>query len=485
MSITNNLTEATQTNHIDLQLTLVKVATPNPRQHSSTLKGWTNSSPFACQDYYPRHQTYSFDVGQSTSTIDNLFRSQADTCQPSTSALLQECGRLTLRSRAPQQTVKLPAGFYDITSIKRLSITRCMHFIALSHGIGNLKNLETLRLNSCAAFEEIPASTGKLLQLRFLDITGCLLGLELDLHSICRSGRKAFCIAAVGTSLPFICGILVFMGVALSITVLPVLARTLAGLKLLTTRIGEVAMAAVAFNDLWTCGLRQSLDPAIDPSRQWSHSILLQYLEQYTFLWGCVFVLKGCEVNGQNPRMKISDLLPYWFHIAEGVVCNDVDMQSLFLLTGPNGGGKSSLLRSICAAALLGICGLMVPAESALIPYFDSITLHMKSYDSPVDKKSSFQRLFKIGAKGKNEIIENNSNSIKYTSKILACQFESLLINQLFGQGFQLSNIANESEILRIEEAIAIQGNSSFEERAIVLYKESRIQVLSYRRDDK
>ena len=76
------------------------------------------------------------------------------------------------------------------------------------------------------------------------------MGLELDLHSICRSGRKAFCIAAVGTSLPFICGILVFMGVALSITVLPVLARTLAGLKLLTTRIGEVAMAAVAFNDV-------------------------------------------------------------------------------------------------------------------------------------------------------------------------------------------------------------------------------------------
>ncbi|KAG5060731.1 hypothetical protein JHK87_001760 [Glycine soja] len=113
------------------------------------------------------------------------------------------------------------------------------------------------------------------------------------------------------------------------------------------------------------------------------------------------------------------------------------------MLTGLNGGGKSSLLRSICVAALLGICGLMVPAESALIPYFDSITLHMKSYDSPVDKKSSFQRLFKIGTKGKNEIIENNSNSIKYTSKSLACQFEYLLINQLSGQGFQLSNIAN------------------------------------------
>lgn len=72
-------------------------------------------------------------------------------------------------------------------------------------------------------------------------------------------------------------------------------------------------------------------------------------------------------------------------------VHNTVDMQSLFLLTGPNGGGKSSLLRSICAAALLGISGLMVPAESACIPHFDSIMLHMKSYDSPVDGKSSFQ----------------------------------------------------------------------------------------------
>ncbi|XP_073224059.1 DNA mismatch repair protein MSH1, mitochondrial isoform X2 [Cicer arietinum] len=94
----------------------------------------------------------------------------------------------------------------------------------------------------------------------------------------------------------------------------------------------------------------------------------------------------------KNREMKIVGLLPYWFNIAEGgAVHNTVDMQSLFLLTGPNGGGKSSLLRSICAAALLGICGLMVPAESALIPYFDSIMLHMKSYDSPADHKSSFQ----------------------------------------------------------------------------------------------
>lgn len=90
--------------------------------------------------------------------------------------------------------------------------------------------------------------------------------------------------------------------------------------------------------------------------------------------------------------MKITGLSPYWFDAAQGgAVQNTVEMKSLFLLTGPNGGGKSSLLRSICAAALLGICGFMVPAESAIIPHFDSIMLHMKSYDSPADGKSSFQ----------------------------------------------------------------------------------------------
>ncbi|GMI95879.1 MUTL protein homolog 1, CHLOROPLAST MUTATOR [Hibiscus trionum] len=101
---------------------------------------------------------------------------------------------------------------------------------------------------------------------------------------------------------------------------------------------------------------------------------------------------KGGELFDETKGMKITGLTPYWFDVSEGsAVHNTVDMQSLFLLTGPNGGGKSSLLRSICAAALLGICGFMVPAESALIPQFDSIMLHMKSYDSPADGKSSFQ----------------------------------------------------------------------------------------------
>nr|GEU76619.1 cation/H(+) antiporter 20 [Tanacetum cinerariifolium] len=86
-----------------------------------------------------------------------------------------------------------------------------------------------------------------------------------------RSGKRAFAIAALGISVPFILGIgvafvlrktiegadkvgyaqyFVFMGVALSITAFPVLARILAELKLLTTRVGETAMTAAGFNDI-------------------------------------------------------------------------------------------------------------------------------------------------------------------------------------------------------------------------------------------
>ncbi|KAG0526548.1 hypothetical protein BDA96_06G155300 [Sorghum bicolor] len=101
---------------------------------------------------------------------------------------------------------------------------------------------------------------------------------------------------------------------------------------------------------------------------------------------------KDCVAEESSNAMDLVGLFPYWLDVNQGnAILNDVHMHSLFVLTGPNGGGKSSMLRSVCAAALLGICGLMVPSTSAVIPHFDSIMLHMKAYDSPADGKSSFQ----------------------------------------------------------------------------------------------
>ncbi|XP_024540545.1 DNA mismatch repair protein MSH1, mitochondrial [Selaginella moellendorffii] len=97
-------------------------------------------------------------------------------------------------------------------------------------------------------------------------------------------------------------------------------------------------------------------------------------------------------LGGEQEPLVFSGLLPYWLDSTQDfAIPNSFEMSSIFLLTGPNGGGKSSLLRSVCAATLLGLCGLMVPASKAVIPQLDSIMLRVVSQDSPSEGKSLFQ----------------------------------------------------------------------------------------------
>ncbi|KAH7442334.1 hypothetical protein KP509_03G083000 [Ceratopteris richardii] len=96
-----------------------------------------------------------------------------------------------------------------------------------------------------------------------------LVGLELDLKAIRRSGKTAFIIAFSGIAAPFIGGVgvstilhrtlstksnfaafVTFMGVPLSITAFPVLARILAERKLFKTELGKVVLPAAAINDV-------------------------------------------------------------------------------------------------------------------------------------------------------------------------------------------------------------------------------------------
>ncbi|MCO5603240.1 hypothetical protein L7F22_057388 [Adiantum nelumboides] len=96
-----------------------------------------------------------------------------------------------------------------------------------------------------------------------------LVGLELDLHAIQKTGKQTLSIAGAGIRLPFGAGVevslilhktisteacflpfVVFMGVAMSITAFAVLARILAECKLLATDVGQMALSAAAVNDL-------------------------------------------------------------------------------------------------------------------------------------------------------------------------------------------------------------------------------------------
>ncbi|XP_061341147.1 cation/H(+) antiporter 18-like [Gastrolobium bilobum] len=141
-----------------------------------------------------------------------------------------------------------------------------------------------------------------------------LAGLELDPKSVRQTGKQAFGIAMAGISLPFAIGIgssfvlhetinrggdsttfLVFMGVALSITAFPVLARILAELKLLTTNVGRMAMSAAAVNDI-AAWILLALAVALSGKSQ------SPLVSLWVFLSGCGFVI--CSILIVPPIFK-------------------------------------------------------------------------------------------------------------------------------------------------------------------------------------
>ena len=84
------------------------------------------------------------------------------------------------------------------------------------------------------------------------------------------------------------------------------------------------------------------------------------------------------------------DVFPYWMHKSKAVT-NTFDLSSMILLTAPNMSGKSTLMRSTAAAALLTICGLCAPLSSkSRIPRFDTLFLRGASSDIPSEDKSAF-----------------------------------------------------------------------------------------------
>ena len=95
-----------------------------------------------------------------------------------------------------------------------------------------------------------------------------LVGVEMDITVIRRTGKKALTIALAGMVLPFAIAIIfsfilhrkdtgmsqgtyiLFLGVSVSVTSFPVLARILAELKLINTELGKMALSSALVSDV-------------------------------------------------------------------------------------------------------------------------------------------------------------------------------------------------------------------------------------------
>ena len=103
--------------------------------------------------------------------------------------------------------------------------------------------------------------------------------------------------------------------------------------------------------------------------------------------WGCEF----CE-----PQVKPGDvfLVHQVYDLAlarknrrveKDVVSNSVQYREgerFFVVTGPNQGGKTTFARSLGQLVYFAMMGLTVPAESAVLPYFEGLLTHFSVEES-------------------------------------------------------------------------------------------------------
>ncbi|KAK3041087.1 hypothetical protein RJ639_026884 [Escallonia herrerae] len=135
-----------------------------------------------------------------------------------------------------------------------------------------------------------------------------LVGVEMDLAIIRRTGKKAVAIAIAGMILPFLIGVsfsyllhqksqsvrqvtfILFLGVALSVIAFPVLARILAELKLLNTEIGRISMSSALVNDI-CAWILLTLAIALAENDSKSLASLWVILSSAAFVVFCIFVV--------------------------------------------------------------------------------------------------------------------------------------------------------------------------------------------------
>ena len=101
--------------------------------------------------------------------------------------------------------------------------------------------------------------------------------------------------------------------------------------------------------------------------------------------WGTAKIVDEAASAGH-----FESVWPYWMDQSESIP-NTFGLDGLFLLTAPNMSGKSTLMRTTAAAALLINSGLCAPLkDGSNIRRFDSVFVRGASADVPTEDKSAF-----------------------------------------------------------------------------------------------
>ncbi|KAI7980491.1 Cation/H(+) antiporter 15, partial [Camellia lanceoleosa] len=219
-----------------------------------------------------------------------------------------------------------------------------------------------------------------------------LIGVEMDLAVIHRTGRKALAIATGGITLPFIIGIsfsfilqqkshtstknqatvILFLGVALSVTAFPVLSRILAELKLLSSNIGRIAMASALISDM-CAWILLAIAIALDENDTTSMAALWVIVSSLAFVVCCIFLVRPLGAISEFYVCLILTGVMVARFITDAIGTHSVFGAFMFGLDIPNGQLSVTLIEKLEDFVL----GLLLPlffAMSGLKTNFLAIT---------------------------------------------------------------------------------------------------------------
>lgn len=122
---------------------------------------------------------------------------------------------------------------------------------------------------------------------------------------------------------------------------------------------------------------------------------VLASLAEYatTHLVSCVPIVKQ-SVKGEQGFIEIVNgyhpCLPAGTYIPNGVILGTQDKAPLTILTGPNMGGKSTLMRQIGLLVVLAQIGSHIPADSCCMTIVDRIFTRLGAQDDIISGHSTF-----------------------------------------------------------------------------------------------